>query len=250
MKGALIRLFYLFSCLTNYNYLKPIRLQEIEAELNEVLALLEIQLPLFFNTISFHFLHHIVRFIRDHGPAWNIWNFAGERQLGRWKRMLRSSKSPEEGICRASFLADKVAINRYRPKSTVVFSKQQQKGVHLSLTHLQSIEMFLNNNIIQEEDISFPRFVIYHERRVSSNFAHAGVYIKSKQKIAWCLLVLKIYDNMPLLYVSRIQLVAPHPETSIKRALLPTAKYSDHPVEGERYFVHLHDIDFNYYSFV
>ena len=92
-RGVIQRLFKWMQDIMSFSHTKS-ELLDLEREIYDILTQFEARFPKYMCSVNFHFLLHIVDYIRDFGPVYNTWNFSGERHFGRWKHFIKVSFSP------------------------------------------------------------------------------------------------------------------------------------------------------------
>lgn len=77
------------------------------------MARLESMMPVHFCTLVFHLMSHTVSRIADTGPVHGTWMFVFERWIQIAKRVLKSRKSPVEGLMRGMMKEEWTAVERH-----------------------------------------------------------------------------------------------------------------------------------------
>ena len=71
---------------------------EVEAQVHEVLALLERDFPVSLHVVVFHLLHHLPKFLKQFGPVYSFWMFPFERFNSWISQRVTNRRYPESTV--------------------------------------------------------------------------------------------------------------------------------------------------------
>jgi hypothetical protein len=103
-------------CKLRRRFTQKKKFDEYEKIGKDILAQLEFMMPVHFNTILLHILHHSCSTLKYTGPPHSTWMMTTERWNQIAKGRIHSGTSPEEGLMKASMTDEWLTFSKYKTK--------------------------------------------------------------------------------------------------------------------------------------